>query len=695
MKRCLILICMLGNILFAAADNTATKEALSVALKSISSPEEKLETLTNLMDISRQEEQVDYAKQLYKEALANDNDYYKEAALTEILRFYVNNDIKDSTNVYMEEAKRELKGKARDFLVTYMQTIIDVRVVFYTEGEDRKKLIEQYRLKLETDKNLSVLEKISINYVLGMAYGNRVEPGNEEEWNKRICTRFKAIIDLSENIPLQYYYLFRLNTFSILTLYSGESNYSGAMNDQATYALRYLEMQKEYAETKEMKKRPYISKRHLLNAYSSLAVTAKTLGKDLASSYFQHFMELNRKYPEDAAFSAEYDRFFTALNFYRTTNDYPMAIRYCDSVIHYFRNADFKIDLSDHVVSTLKEKIDMLDSLHLYKEAYESHKEYAALVDSARLKNMKDKLEDLEINKRVDELVIEKKALEVDLQKSRSQLYMFLALFILAISFAVFVAFRLWKINSLYKKLQDSNRLVILASEKAQESEKMKNAFIKNMCHEVRTPLNAINGFADLITTEDITPEEKQEFSKIIFENCNHITSMMNSVLEIAQLDSNKEDLPLSPVNIHLLCSCEMEQLKRLNSKPDIDYQIEGDRNKDIAFTNSSHFSLILAHLLNNANKFTERGSIVLSYKAEEEQNRMIVSITDTGCGISPDKREWIFERFTKADDFVPGSGLGLYLCRQIAERMKGQIYVDPDYTTGLRITLIIPIKPE
>lgn len=83
----------------------------------------------------------------------------KEAALTEILRFYVNNDIKDSTNVYMEEAKRELKGKARDFLVTYMQTIIDVRVVFYTEGEDRKKLIEQYRLKLETDKNLSVLEK--------------------------------------------------------------------------------------------------------------------------------------------------------------------------------------------------------------------------------------------------------------------------------------------------------------------------------------------------------------------------------------------------------------------------------------------------------------------------------------------------------------------------------------------------------
>lgn len=175
---------MLTNTFFIVANNATTKEALSMSLKSASSTEKKLETLTNLMDISRQEEQVEYAKELYKEALADNNDHYKEVALTEILRFYVNNDIKDSTSVYMEKARQELKGKARDFLVTYMQTIIDVRVVFYTEGEDRKKLIEQYRLKLETDKKLSSLEKMSINYVLGMAYSNRIEPGNEEELQK-------------------------------------------------------------------------------------------------------------------------------------------------------------------------------------------------------------------------------------------------------------------------------------------------------------------------------------------------------------------------------------------------------------------------------------------------------------------------------------------------------------------------------
>ena len=215
---------MLVNMLFAVANNATTKDSLSTSLKSASSTEEKLEILTNLMDISRQEEQVAYAKELYKEALANNDDYYKEIALTEILRFYVNNDIKDSTNVYMEEAKQELKGKARDFLVTYMQTIVDVRIVFYTEGEERKKLIEQYRLKLETDKKLSALEKMSINYVLGMAYSNRVEPGKEKELQEMVSERFREVIALSANMPLRYSYLFRLNSFSILTLYSPDDS---------------------------------------------------------------------------------------------------------------------------------------------------------------------------------------------------------------------------------------------------------------------------------------------------------------------------------------------------------------------------------------------------------------------------------------------------------------------------------------
>lgn len=631
---------------------------------------------------------MEYAKQLYWLALEEDEDYYKEAALTEILRFYVNTDAKDSAKVYLAEAERELKGKARDFLVTYMKTIMDVRVVYYTKGEDRMKLIEKYKLRLETEKDMPVLDKISNYYLLGMANSNRVDPKNQDAIYKEVCYYMNNLIELSDNIPLRYSYLFRLNTLNILSLMEATPE------NRVKASLRYLNMQKEYADTKEMKKRPYTSKRHLLNAYSTLATAAETVGKDMATHYFNYFIDLNRKYPEDAAFSAEYDRYFTSLNYYKSIRDFQKAADYNDSVIYYFRHGDFQFDLTENIVLTLKDKIDCLDSLHRYKDAYEAYKEYSVLLDSARTRSMENKVEDLEIKKYVDELVVEKKALEIDLQKSRSQLYLFLALLILSICFGIFIFFRLGKIKSLYKELQESNRLVIIASEKAQESERMKNAFIKNMCHEVRTPLNAINGFAELITSDGISPEEKKEFSKIIYTNCHNITSMMNDVLVIAQLDSSNEVLPLEPVHISLLCHHEMNKLKKLQQKPDIHYQVEGDKSNDLIYSDPNHFGIIISHLLNNANKFTNQGSITLSYQPEEEGRIMCICVTDTGCGIPADKSEWIFERFTKNDDFIPGSGLGLYLCRLITQRLNGSLKLDTCYTGGARFILRLPINP-
>ncbi len=687
MKYYILLIYLLAFSL-ATEGNTAVKDSLSEALPSASSPLQKLEIMTNLMDLSRQEEQVEYAKQLYWLALEEDEDYYKEAALTEILRFYVNTDAKDSAKVYLAEAERELKGKARDFLVTYMKTIMDVRVVYYTKGEDRMKLIEKYKLRLETEKDMPVLDKISNYYLLGMANSNRVDPKNQDAIYKEVCYYMNNLIELSDNIPLRYSYLFRLNTLNILSLMEATPE------NRVKASLRYLNMQKEYADTKEMKKRPYTSKRHLLNAYSTLATAAETVGKDMATYYFNYFIDLNRKYPEDAAFSAEYDRYFTSLNYYKSIRDFQKAADYNDSVIYYFRHGNFQFDLTENIVLTLKDKIDCLDSLHRYKDAYEAYKEYSVLLDSARTRSMENKVEDLEIKKHVDELVVEKKALEIDLQKSRSQLYLFLALLILSICFGIFIFFRLGKIKSLYKELQESNRLVIIASEKAQESERMKNAFIKNMCHEVRTPLNAINGFAELITSDGISPEEKKEFSKIIYTNCHNITSMMNDVLVIAQLDSSNEVLPLEPVHISLLCHHEMNKLKKLQQKPDIHYQVEGDKSNDLIYSDPNHFGIIISHLLSNANKFTNQGSITLSYRPEEEGRIMCICVTDTGCGIPADKSEWIFERFTKNDDFIPGSGLGLYLCRLITQRLNGSLKLDTCYTGGARFILRLPINP-
>ena len=222
----------------------------------------------------------------------------------------------------------------------------------------------------------------------------------------------------------------------------------------------------------------------------------------------------------------------------------------------------------------------------------------------------------------------------------------------------------------------------------------MKNAFIKNICHEVRTPLNAINGFAELITNEDLDNEEKQEFSKIINTNCTLITSMMNDILIIARLDSSSEELPLEPAHIGQLCRHELDQLMLLQKKEGITYKLEGDENQDLIYTNPTYFNQIISHLLDNANKFTEQGEITLAYHPDKENNLMRITVTDSGCGIPAEKAEWVFDRFTKNDDFSQGTGLGLYLCRIIAGRLNGNIFVDTTYTTGARFILTLPIQP-
>ena len=152
----------------ASTTVASSKKTLLNALSFAKTPKQKLESLTNLMDFTHQQEQRDYAEQLYKQALNYNNNYYKEAALTELLRYYVNNDIKDTAAIYLKETKRVLPKKAADFLCTYMKTIMDVRVAFYTHGEEREKLIKDYKLKEETDPNLTALDKMSINYVLAM-----------------------------------------------------------------------------------------------------------------------------------------------------------------------------------------------------------------------------------------------------------------------------------------------------------------------------------------------------------------------------------------------------------------------------------------------------------------------------------------------------------------------------------------------
>lgn len=684
MKKSL-LICIfflfLPGMLYA---QSSPKDSLIQALQSTVSPQQRMQTLTNLMDISLKEDILKYGKQLYGEALASNDEYHKEAALTEIIRYYVNTDQKDSTQHYLAEAKRELHGEIKKSLLTFMQMIIDTRIVYYTEGEERKRIIENKFLELETGKNLSPYQKMAAYYVLGMVVGNAIQVDLSEKEFKDITFYFKNVLDIASKLPLRYAYQYQPNSYWMLC------NYTTSLQERAHYANLYLKLLNQYMETKEMAQRPfYNNKRHLLNVYSLLATLSPTIGKDMAFTYYNRFLVLNKQYPEAANVAPEYEYYVTSVNYYDGIRDYRKTIEFSDSLIAFFKKAHFE----DNIITCVEKKIEMYDSLRMYKQAYETYKEYTVLLDTLHAQRTREQLEGLEIQQNVNNLVIEKKSLELKLHESKSETYLFLTLFVLSLSSIIYVILRLDKMRSLYRKIQDSNQQLLVANEKAQESEKMKNAFIRNMYHEVRTPLNAINGFSEIIANDhDLPPEDKQQFSHIIHENCSLLTSMLDNVLKISQLDSSKEELPLEPVNLRELCTEEMGKLRQFQQKKAIEYRVETDPEHAIVRTNRTYLSLMITRLLSNANKFTDSGRIILAYSVDTTQHLLTLTVTDSGCGIPADKHEWIFERFSKTNDFVPGSGLGLHLCQLIAQRLKGEIKVDPTYTEGARFVVIVPI---
>lgn len=667
-----------------ALSREAIKDSLRRELSGTQAESKRLETMTNLMDICRGKEQLEHAYALFAEAKKVNDSYYKEVALTEILRFFVNTDQPDSARHYLDIAQTELSGKVRESLICYMQMMLDVRTVCYTNGEEKKKVLADNLMKLETDKALSPFEKAAAYYILGIAGNFSAKAQNElEQARQRGFDYARKAAAIMEKIPLRYSILYRQLIYFNLCLDINSP-------EKAQLAVEYLKTLQAYAQTEEMKKRPYVYKRHWLNALMDLASSAPYIGEDLAASYYQQFLQLNRDYPEDASVSPMYERSLTSLNYYAGIKNYKKAIEFCDSTIQSLRDVNY----GDHAIEMMLVKIGFYDSLHMYKEAVRTYEEYVTLLDQIYKKNLEEKLQSQEIRVDADKLIVEKKTLELDLQKSKAEGYFFLALFVCALSAVFYIFFRLDKMKSLYQKLQESNQQILIANEKAQESEKMKNAFIRNMYHEVRTPLNAINGFSALIAgDEDLEMEEKQQYSRIIHENCILLTSMMDNVLKIAQLDSSDEKFPIEAVNIRILCQREMDELVQKQRKEGIDYRLEGDEKPAVVQTNPTYFALVIGRLLNNANKFTEKGEIVLAYHTSADGQQMVVTVTDTGCGIPAGKHEWIFERFSKTNDFVPGTGLGLYLARVITERLEGTIVADPMYTAGARFVLTLPLR--
>ena len=229
------------------------------------------------------------------------------------------------------------------------------------------------------------------------------------------------------------------------------------------------------------------------------------------------------------------------------------------------------------------------------------------------------------------------------------------------------------------------------AKDIAEASSRMKTTFIQSMTHEIRTPLNSIVGFSQVLSDHYSNSPETQEFVNIIKSNSNDLLRLVTDVLTLSELDQY-EQLPTdAETDLHAICQLASEVAKD-NTQKDVEVLFEPERESLLIRSNSERISQVLNNLAHNAAKFTTHGSIRIVYSVLEAEKKIEISVTDTGTGIPKDQQEAVFERFYKMNSFTQGTGLGLPICRSIAEKLGGSLRIDTSYTEGCRMILTLPL---
>lgn len=239
-------------------------------------------------------------------------------------------------------------------------------------------------------------------------------------------------------------------------------------------------------------------------------------------------------------------------------------------------------------------------------------------------------------------------------------------------------------------KIKETEIELIKAKEKAEESDRLKTAFLQNMSHEIRTPMNAIMGFSSLLVNNFNNREKLENFSKIIELRCNDLLDIINDVLDISKIESGQSTLNIENCNIKELfdeLALFFNDYKERINKQHIQVQFYPLHQGAILCFNTDKLKLkqVLINLVSNALKFTETGSVTCGYK--RENNQLQFYVTDTGIGIPADKHDYIFERFSQLKhpsiQNVGGTGLGLPIVKGLVKLMGGNIWLESESNKG------------
>lgn len=384
------------------------------------------------------------------------------------------------------------------------------------------------------------------------------------------------------------------------------------------------------------------------------------------------------------------------IEYYRKTGDYKAALQALEQ-----NEAGLRRRNNISALAELnKTKADILWEMNRKEEAADLYRDYLLEQKKEKERNEEVTTSEFATMLNLQQLNLKNRELERLSQERKLQNIRIISISLSGIlCIVIFFLYRQRKLNRKLKrsrdKLDEKNRILTQAEEElrkakeiAEKSSWMKTLFIQNMSHEIRTPLNSIVGFSAVLADLFTDQEDIKQYAVLIENNSNLLLKLISDILDISSLDNDTE-IKRFAINVNDCCVNAVEFVRPLFS-PDIKLKFEPPCDQFFINSNPERITQVLENLLNNASKFTRKGSVTLTYEVKEKEKQVLFTVTDTGIGIAANQQEHIFERFVKLDDFSQGTGLGLPICRIIAERLGGYLIVDKEYTQGTRFIFCV-----
>lgn len=661
-------ICCFFMLIFAfcplSAHTESSQDSLLNIVKTTKDLHQKYMAEMNLSDLHFEEPaQNTYLKSAYESAQKNGDKKAALNTLMELFNCYLREEQEDSINYYMNVIQREAGSDEANAYLSYLRMrIFDKKIMEGKEASEAamKKELDVFK---HADKN-DIYIRIEQAYITGSSL---YENNKYKESILYLETAYNLAKTLRNDLRCKYIILAGWSYASVSKLLDNPGKCIELTKE-------VLQQHKENYDKNFAKWRPfYPIHLYYLQCYASLIDHIEVLPKEQTEYYINEIKQLT---PKVTAIFDKYSCCLAMVNYCVYTRDYKGAIAYNDSMIEYAKVLGPTI-----LPELLKAKSGFYAELKDYKSAWESHQLYTNAKDSLSCQQAAEQLNNLQVQYDLDKLTYEKTLLANQSKRTLLIILIFVLLFVCATC--------LYLYRSL-KKEQYMKKKMCELNEKAGESEKLKTAFLNSMCHEIRTPLNSIVGFSGIIIDESIDSESKREFYEQITDNTHKLTTIVEHLLMVANLDSSEEKFPCELIGIRDICQNELDKAQQ-EGKSSIVYTLDFPEQEVYAMTNGTYLSLVIENLLNNANKFTQRGEVRLTVGMN--RNQVEIDVTDTGCGIPVEKQKEVFQRFAQLDTFTQGNGLGLYICRVIIDRLSGNIEIDPTYTNGSRLVISLPAE--